>query len=564
MYQGKFDSKKKGQEMDLEALLAQRQKSPKPGASRRPEPMARTEAPLDPVSAPRRVQPQQVQPRPEPMQPQPQSASQPQGRTAPVRTAPVPAPVTEEPKRRGPRLGGVIFYTLYFLGIFLFSVGCYRVLGDLQNWLVDFEAAQPTLKAQQVFDSVFADPDWGALYESSGIAATSYEGKDAFVSYMEDKVGDKELTYYETSAGLSEDKKYIVALDGEKIATFTLTGGRELEINLEKLMKDPDGSLDEMSEIRQWELGSVELFYSYDLSFRIQTANGHTVYVNGVPLGEEHVVQIATVTAEDFLPMGVTGPRTYIHQVDGLMDVPVVTVTDANGQDVPVTFDAEKNLFIAQTESNTIGTDEYDVTVAAAQEYGLYMIKKSSAQKVAKYFDSSSEAYKAVISSEVGWTQKNKGAEFVDVKVTDYCRYNDELFSARVSMTVEVTRTDNTIKEFYIDTTLFFRWTGTKWIAFDMTNEDVQKPVGQVRLTFMDGDTQLVSGFVATDAQVIKPPMITAPEGKVFVGWFTESVDDNGRVTMNLAFTVDDNGEIHLGNDVTLEPMVLYAVFENA
>lgn len=562
--------------MDVQALLAQREKSPKPSAATCPETLIRPTSPRSPEPSPRRPEAAPIPPRPQqPPRARQQSAApqptmgvkqpsmpqpyQPQGRS---RGPMNPAPIQEAPPRKGPRLGSVIFYTIYFLGIFLFSVGCYKVLGGLHGWLVDFEAAQPTLMAQQVFDSYFANPDWGALYDLSGVTETSYEGKTAFVAYIEEKVGGRELTYYETSAGLSEDKKYIVALDGEKLATFTLTGGKDPEINLEKILQDPEASLNEMSDVRQWELGSVQLFTTYSLSYRIQTENGHTVYVNGVPLTERNVIQIASVTAEDYLPMGVAGPRTYVHQVDGLMKQPEVTITDASGQNVPVVFDAEKNLFIAQTEDNTIGDEEYEVTVAAAQEFGLYMIKKSSAQKVAKYFDSNSEAYKAVIRSEVGWTQKNKGAEFVDVKVTDYCRYNQELFSARASMTVEVTRTDGTIKEFYIDTTLFFKWTGTKWIAFDMTNEDVQKAVGQVRLTFMDGDTELTSGFVATDAQVIKPPVITPPEGKTFVGWFTRNVDKNGRITMNLVFTVNENGEITPGNGVTLEPMVLYAVFE--
>ena len=106
----------------------------------------------------------------------------------------------EEPRRRGPRLGGVIFYTIYFLFIFVFFVGVYNGLSWFQGWLVDYEAAQPTTKCEEIFDQLFADPDWGALYDAAGIEDTIYEGKDVFVAYMEEKVGDRELTYMQTSA----------------------------------------------------------------------------------------------------------------------------------------------------------------------------------------------------------------------------------------------------------------------------------------------------------------------------------------------------------------------------
>ena len=42
-----------------------------------------------------------------------------------------------EAKRKGPRLGGVIFYTVYFLFIFLFFGGMFFVLQWLNGWLQD-------------------------------------------------------------------------------------------------------------------------------------------------------------------------------------------------------------------------------------------------------------------------------------------------------------------------------------------------------------------------------------------------------------------------------------------
>ena len=100
-----------------------------------------------------------------------------------------------KPQKKGPHLDSIIFYTLYFLFIAIFAGGTFLGLNWLDNWLVDYEAAQPTVKCQEVFDELFGAPDWGKLYDLAGIQDTAYEGKNAFVAYMTEKVGDNPLTF---------------------------------------------------------------------------------------------------------------------------------------------------------------------------------------------------------------------------------------------------------------------------------------------------------------------------------------------------------------------------------
>ena len=99
-----------------------------------------------------------------------------------------------------------------------------------------------------------------------------------------------------------------------------------------------------------------------------------------------------------------------------------------------------------------------------------------------------------------------------------------------------------------------------------MTNKDVTKPVGKVRITFIsdltDGIT-LSSQFYETDAATLMTPVITAPEGKVFSGWVKETTV-NGRTELTVVFTPDENGQVTVPAGTTLEPMTLYALFENA
>lgn len=530
MYQGKFDSKNKRTTVDVSELVAQRNSAP---SQEQPQRQPVRENPPRTNSA-RTQQPTRQQ-----NVRQSQPTRQPSGKRPPA-TQTVP-----EKHRKGPRLGGVIFYTLYFMFILVFFVATFFGLQWLQGWLADYQAAQPTTKSQEVFDQLFSHPDWGALYDAAGIEDTPYEGKEQFVSYMENKVGDATLTFKETSAGLSGDKKYFVLLGDEKIASFTLSGQTAA-----------------ITDIPDWELGGVELFFDRSETFYIQNVDGHTVEVNGVPLDDSHVIQIATTAAAERLPIGVTGTSTCTQEISDLMAVPTVTIFDKSGKSMEVSYDAETHTFTEQTEANTISDSEREAALNAAKTNCLFMIEKASKADIAKYFDTSSDVYSVIVNLGNLWVQDNNGYRFTKEEVSDYARYSDDLFSAHVVLNLNVTRKDGTTKDFGYDQTLFFRKQDTgKWLVYDATNADVNAPVGKVRLTFMNGDTVLSSEFVKTDATELDTPLVSAPEGKVFIGWYRIDKYDNG-TTYTMAFDPDENGHVTIPNGTTLEPMTLYALFE--
>lgn len=530
MYQGKFDSKNKRTAVDVSELVAQRNSAPSQEQPQR-QPVRENLPRTNPARTQQPTRQQNVR--------QSQPTRQPSGKRPPV-TQTVP-----EKHRKGPRLGGVIFYTLYFMFILVFFVATFFGLQWLQGWLADYQAAQPTTKSQEVFDQLFSHPDWGALYDAAGIEDTPYEGKEQFVSYMENKVGDATLTFKETSAGLSGDKKYFVLLGDEKIASFTLSGQTAA-----------------ITDIPDWELGSVELFFDRSETFYIQNVDGHTVEVNGVPLDDSHVIQIATTAAAERLPIGVTGTSTCTQEISDLMAVPTVTIFDKSGKSMEVSYDAETHTFTEQTEANTISDSEREAALNAAKTNCLFMIEKASKADIAKYFDTSSDVYSVIVNLGNLWVQDNNGYRFTKEEVSDYARYSDDLFSAHVVLNLNVTRKDGTTKDFGYDQTLFFRKQDTgKWLVYDATNADVNAPVGKVRLTFMNGDTVLSSEFVKTDATELDTPLVSAPEGKVFIGWYRIDKYDNG-TTYTMAFDPDENGHVTIPNGTTLEPMTLYALFE--
>ncbi len=449
---------------------------------------------------------------------------------------------TSRPAKRGPTTGTVIFYTIYFLLIIGFFGGMFFVDNWLEGWLTDYEAAQPTTKCEEIFQELFAEPNWGELYDLAGIPATEFEGKDAFVTYMENKVGDAELSYQETSGGLS-GKKYFVKQGDEVIGYFTLQGKKEFATDM------PD-----------WRLGEVSLNYSRDLSIKIQRIDGQTVYVNGVALDDEDTIQIGSTLAEKYIPSNLRGPRIYTMQVTGLMAEPVITAKDDAGNPVDVTFDEEIGMYIAQSSSNTPSDEEKTVALNAAKAYSLRMIELPN--KLSTYFDTTCDSYKTITSIDP-WMQDwfYSKHEFTDPTYTGYYRYSDKLFSIHVKLPMLVTRTDKTVKEYLVDHTFFFEKQGGNWKCIIMTNVDVMEQVADVRLTFTLDGTVLLSEFFADDSKTISAPAVTAPEGKQLLGWFRQDVDENGNTTMNLVFAPGEDGKITVADGYTLEPMTLVALF---
>lgn len=560
MYKGKFDQKNK--KVSAEIPQTVRKHSPDPDFDDELAALL-AEEPAKKMPPVTREAPVKAAPAAKAAPVKKEAPAAPAKKSAPVKEAPAakkPAPQAEAPKKqkKGPRLGGVIFYTLYFMFILVFFLATYIGLKWVHGWLADYEAAQPSYKAQQVFDQLFTDPDWGALYVSAGAKDSAYEGKEEYVTYMENKVGDTKLTYMETSAGLS-GKKYVVRLGNEKVATFTLVDNNEVSnsLNLQ--------NLENIADIPDWVLGSVEVFFERQGSYRIEKMDGHTAYVNDVALDESFTIMEATTIAAEYLPEGLTGVSMCTQEVTGLMEKPTVTVIDEDGAPVEVTYDEESRTFTARTEVNTMSDEQKDVALEAARINCLWMIEEVSDRgKIAKYFDASSKPYKDITTMGELWMQGHAGYEFTDEEVSKFAAYGDDMFSVYVSLNLNVTRTDGTVKTWPFGKTLFFKNISGSWKVVEWTNVDVSQPVGKVRLTFMNGNEQLTSSLVSNNLKELVTPVIPIPEGKVFSGWVREDIAANGDTTLTVVFQPDAvTGKVAIPEGTTLEPMVLYALFEN-
>ena len=548
MYQGKFDAKSKGQQAPDQALdniIRERAEDNAARAARKASREARRNAaaPAAGKPAPKQRNAQKAAERP--LAPAPQRQPKRQTEVEVVKQ-----------QRKGPRLGGMIFYTFYFLLIFVFFIGVFVTLNWLNGWLKDYEAAQPTVKCQQVFDQLFGNPDWAQLYRLAGDPTgtgtnkydTQFEGVNEYVTYMNDKVAGQELNYVETSAGIGTKKKYIVRLGSEKLATFTLNGYTEEQ----KITAIPD-----------WQLDGVEIFVNRQESIKIRKLENHVAYVNNQPLDDSYTIQIASTKADENLSPE-NRIRTSIQEVTGLLTTPELLVYDQTGAPIEVRYNPDSGMYEEQTDAIAMTEEERSAVFGALEAYAGFMINASGSRAaVAKYFDGSSQTYNDIIkmNGEL-WMNADRGHEFRNEEILGYTKHSDTLFSVRASMVMHVINKDSTEKDFNVLQSMYFTKKNGNWVCTEMTNEDITAPVGEVRLTFCDlAGNVLSSDFYATDAPSLITPVVEAPAGKVFSGWSTVTTNEQGQKTWNLMFQPDETGNVTLGVGYTLTPMVLYPLF---
>ncbi len=563
MYQGKFDSQNKQSQRSVYELVAERNavKAAKSKAAPRQGTASQqrgsgTPAPQQRAGRSSLPGMESIPGRTAPTARATQSAGSTPGRASaagktsstgrtPARTAPGAAAVAEAPLPKKKRTGTLVFYTVCMGFVFVFYTATFFGLKYLNNWLVQFESAQPTAKSAEVFEQYFTAPNWEQLYDLAGMTI----GKDSFCQAMEEKVGSQTLSYAETSAGLSKDKKYVVLLGDETIGTFTLE-------NQNPNQGDTD--------LPDWQLSSLEFKLERKAPFRIRLRQGHTALVNGETFGEEHTIIKETSKAGDYLPVYVSAPAYITLEVSDLLTQPEVTILDASGNQVAVSYDGESRTFTEAEQAPELPQELEEMALNAVKTYASYMSTKTGyTTELAKYFDRDSEIYGALIKTERNWTQEGSSFNFTDESVTDYQVYSDEIFSVRVNVTLNITRKeDGSVKETPIRQTLFFSKNSSgKWSCFQMTAVDAAQLDTQVLLTFMEDETVLSSNFYDASAAGINCPLISAPEGKTFSGWMVEEQDEKGATVLRLVFQPDESGYVSLAG-TTLEPMTLYPLFE--
>ncbi len=461
-----------------------------------------------------------------------------------------------------PRVSTLIFYPvlLILIGVFFYMMS--GLMDKLNNYLETYQAAHINTQYRQVFQELFDDPDWGALYDQAGIPDTIYEGRNAFVDYMEAKVGDAKLNCFIESNGTA-GKKCLVYLEEEEIAVFYMESEEEAVTQRPWYFDIPFvetviGAL----KLQAWHpTGDLLLHYSRQKDVSITTEADRIVSVNGVALTDAHRTSYTECVVESYLPEGLHGSRRQSFYLDGLLVEPEVTVTDLSGNVMEV-IQVAPGQYMEIFEQPQISQELSTFIVDAGKVYSRFMINKAYEWDLKKYFDPSGSAYKSIISNEL-WMQSYGDYRFGDPVISEYRSYGKNLFSARLTMSLFCSRR-GVEREYPVDITFFIQENSGAYKVTSMTNVAVQATATTVRLQFVQDDTLVATQMVGAAAKQLTLPAVEAPEGKVFSGWFRKTTAKDGSQTYSLVFQPQEGSTtVYLSGDPLLEPMTLYALFEN-
>ena len=477
---------------------------------------------------------------------------------APQQNNPSPTPQRRRPpqrRRKRTTTGTYLFYSIYVLVVLALFIAIAITMGALKNWVPTvIPNDQSAELSQAVFDQYFKEPDWAALYKTSYPNATDEEVAE-YVQTMEEYVGGRKLAFREYSSSISGDKKtYRVHVDGIGLSVFTL------------VTNDPDST----NPTWYFEGILVEQFPEEPgkLIYNIITVPGNTVTVNGKALTADNIIRTVTTKAEEYLPEGVDGYNLVEYRATGLDKEPEVQIKDKSGKVLEVKLDQETKTYTQIfPAAPTISSDdaEYQAILGAAKAWTEYMIKGGTAG-LKKYYDPSSQVYKDIVGGEM-FRQSFSSYSFHPEEITEYYRYSDTLFSAKIKLDCTVIRkADGYNKLFTVDSTYIFQYTGGKWMVYDLLNVEIQEQIEEVRLTFEDAKGNIISNeFVDSSIKFLTTPTVEVPEGEVFGGWYAKTIDEDGNVTLVKTFVPDANNSVNLtGNKEPLKSMILVPYFENA
>ncbi len=461
-----------------------------------------------------------------------------------------------------PRRSTVIFYSLCLAVIVAFCLLMGEASSRLTDYLARYEASHIGTRYQEEFDRLFAEPDWATLYDQAGCQDTLYENRDTYAAYMEEKVGSQTLQCFIESAGTS-GKKCPVYLGDEQIAVFYMAAAQATDHTPRWYDDIPlVSSFVNSLKIEDWKLDGLELFFDRQESVTVCTGADRTVLVNGVALSQEQVIH----TWANYL----TGPdgeiptkRRQTLRLDGLLVAPTVTVTDPQGQPVPMEYDPQTQSYTEVFSPNEITQEEKTALVAAAKTYCQFMIRAAYWNDLDDHFDTSSDIYQSILSIET-WMLHYVDYRYTEPVITDYFRFSEDAFCARLAMTMLVDCRDGTVQERPLETTFYFQKDRRGvYKVVDMTNASVMRQEEQVLLRFFDGSRLIGSFMVDAHAREVTLPQVEVPAGKAFAGWFQSQTGSDGSQIMTLVFAPKDGSlTVYIPENTTLAPMDLQARFE--
>jgi len=376
----------------------------------------------------------------------------------------------KEPKRFRFPFFWVTLLLFVLVSAFLIS----GVLRKVTHFLEEYESIQPKYAETEIFEKYFSPIDYDALLEYSGRGGesdlTEFETREDLIEYLKALYGDKEITYYSISTGTSGssaspldikniaqffvdqfnskgDIKYIVKADNDKIAEFTLSHSE-------------DPSMKSMSGFKKYELSNITLFFFPHESVTVKLPKSSTLKINGTEVNESHRIEDVYEETDSVkhMPEGTEGIVYVAYLVKDLYLKPEITVTDKDGKNTAVEYIEEDNYYSSDfVYDDALAAQQSAYVINAIEKYAAYMQMDGARRDFIDFFDTESDLWKNIISTENYFVWDHTGFSFRNQSASEFYSYSPDVFSCRVKMEHLLHNYGREDYVDYIDMTLYLK-----------------------------------------------------------------------------------------------------------
>ncbi len=344
-----------------------------------------------------------------------------------------------------------LFYKIYFSVVAVFLVLLIAGLFVLNSVLTVFEAAQPTGLMETIVTEYLEKGDLNGAIEEYNIPLSAYESKTDINKAFKAIIGNKKLTVASSGKKLKGyTEVYNVKADDENVLTFYLKKAKK------------GGKYG----IKGYEVGVAEVESNICKNYEIYAPSDVKIVINGIEVKKEDRI-------DNELPKILTdklGDKTAITlqtiKVENLIcDKFEVKAYSNDGTEVSV----RENNGVYTVEQ---GIEEAELTnlknhaLNASQGYAKFMQEDASLGSISHFFDTSTEFYKYVRKTEL-WVWTHTGYRFEDVTFGEAHKYNDNLYSCRVTFTHILTWGNKVYKD-YFDKYVYIEKTANGLKVIDM------------------------------------------------------------------------------------------------
>ena len=348
----------------------------------------------------------------------------------------------ERKLRKGRRLY-IVFMVWWAVVLIAAGIWLWRYTG---RCLVDYEKSQPENNAERLLEEFVAKVRDGSIANAFKEFSESDDWK------LPGEFESSDLIKEQYLEKLSKVQKYTCVKNEKSYSTthpiYDILGDGEVVARMRMTSYNPRKIL-AILEVCEWKIDSLNavLEGEYDTKDYLYTVpSDYKVSVNGRELTEQYIVKRSEVPEElIYIKDYINVPTTVTYQVCELLNVPVVLVKDAAGNEVDAAKDENGCINITCEPKTGLEPpqDRYDLALKTAKKWmdfttndlsgsnrGLaeirtYLLKDS-------LFYIKAEEYAKSIDITFVSSHTIENPEYTELEVTDYCEYSDDCFSIHI------------------------------------------------------------------------------------------------------------------------------------